>query len=327
MLKKEEIKKYFLLGCLLLLIWIIILILKPFANVLLSSFIIAYLFYPIFKVVNKYIKNKTASSILVTALSTSIIILPLSFILNALVKESIALYKSGAFVNLQELIESYLSPFITGAEINKYITDTLNKGINYLVKEATEIIISIPSRILDLAIIIFLTFYLFKEGPKLYEKIKDNLPFKEKIIDQISNEIFAIVYGLLLVAIIETVIASIGFALLNVSSPVLLGFLIGVFAFIPYVGPGAVWVPLSLFYLITKNPWTAIGIFILGGCLSLAEAFLKPKIISDKSNIHPVIVLLGVLGGLKVLGFIGLIAGPLLLSLAFTLLKEYQIVK
>ena len=129
--------------------------------------------------------------------------------------------------------------------------------------------------------------------------------------------------------------ARIGFLIFGVDSAFLWGFLSVIAAFIPFVGAAIIWVPLVLKMvlegLIVGNNtmlFMALGltlysVFIVG----TIDNILKPKIIGDKAGLHPVIVLLGVFGGLALFGFAGLIIGPLLLALFIALLRIYEIEK
>ena len=98
-----------------------------------------------------------------------------------------------------------------------------------------------------------------------------------------------------------------------------------ILSFLPVVGTSIVWVPAGILLILSEETFRGIGLLLWGGILVMnVDNFLKPRLISGKSNVHPVTVLLGVLGGLKLFGFIGLVAGPLILALLITLIRFYE---
>jgi predicted PurR-regulated permease PerM len=117
-----------------------------------------------------------------------------------------------------------------------------------------------------------------------------------------------------------------------VDNPILFGLLTIIFAFMPYVGAVVVWLPIVLLMLLNGiitgyNP-DIVSAMLLSIysiiIVSSIDNILKPKIIGDRGKIHPVVVLVGVLGGLVIMGPIGVVTGPLVLSLTFTFFEIYQ---
>src|SRR3989344_4933590 len=119
-------------------------------------------------------------------------------------------------------------------------------------------------------------------------------------------------------------VAAIGFKIIGVQAAILWAFLIGILAFIPFAGSAIVWIPIAIVNIITKAYPQAIGIIIIGLIIIAIETFLRPKIIGSRADIHPVLVLIGALGGVEILGIIGLVVGPIVLSSFFTILKDYN---
>ena len=140
---------------------------------------------------------------------------------------------------------------------------------------------------------------------------------------KVNEGIYAVVYGYVLIALVEALIAIGGFALFGVSSPLLLGGIIAVLTFIPLIGPVFVWLPLVLIRVSVNNWVAAIGILIIGLIINVIDMVIKPKIVGDRAQIHPIMVLLGIFGGLRMFGIIGVVVGPVLLALFLTLLSLF----
>jgi predicted PurR-regulated permease PerM len=139
-------------------------------------------------------------------------------------------------------------------------------------------------------------------------------------------------YGNITIAIMQGILGAIGFMIFGVPSPILWGFVMVLFALIPYFGTAVVWLPAALNlifsgYLQNNSSLTTRGIFlIVYGVLVISsiDNILKPKLIGAKANVHPILVLIGVLGGLSLFGFVGLFLGPMMLALLMTFIDIYE---
>ena len=182
--------------------------------------------------------------------------------------------------------------------------------------------------LLDFIIVIFVMFYFFKDGRRLEEYLKRKINLKKKktevIIEKIKNVVDSIVFGNLVMAAIQGTLGTIGFWILGISNPLLWGILMAFFSLIPFIGTAAIWLPASII-LLFNGMWikaiilVAYGFVIIGG----TDTVVKPILIGDKSKIHPIIILVGVLGGLSLFGMMGIILGPLILGIATTLFTTF----
>jgi predicted PurR-regulated permease PerM len=118
----------------------------------------------------------------------------------------------------------------------------------------------------------------------------------------------------------------------GVSSPLIWGIVMAFAALVPFIGTGVIWLPPALIKLVNgianNNTGQIIGgiLFILYGIIIISslDNILRPKIIGNKAKVHPVLILVGVLGGLYMLGFIGIIVGPMILALFSTFIQAYE---
>jgi predicted PurR-regulated permease PerM len=154
----------------------------------------------------------------------------------------------------------------------------------------------------------------------------------EKMIKQFNDIISATIYGAIVIAIIQGILAGIGYFIFGVSSPLVFGLLTLISAFIPFVGAALVWFPVSVSmfvsgFLVGDNAvmMKAGGLFLFCALVvSTIDNFLRPKLVGEKAKVHPLVILLGVFGGLAFFGFVGIIIGPLILTLFMASLKIYQ---
>ncbi len=320
-MEKKEFSKYYTILFLFILIYISFLIVKPFLKSILAATILAYLFHPLFKKIKGLVKNETVSALIVTILIILIILVPLTLIAKALLKESI-----GIINNFNNGPSQIISNYITE---NSWLGDAipaLTRGsVEFIKNHISEVVINLPSMLLSLLVTVFSLFYLLMSGEKLVKIIKEKLPIqkKDELVKHIGDAAFSIVYGLFITALLAFFIALIGFKIIGIESPFILSLIISLAVFLPLLAPAMVWITVATIRYLSNDLKSAVYVVILGAILTILESFLKPKIIGDRSKIHPAIILLGILGGIPTLGFVGIVAGPVILSSLIIIIKEY----
>ncbi|RMF04946.1 AI-2E family transporter [Candidatus Woesearchaeota archaeon] len=343
-------QKYFFLASFLVVVLLSAAVMFQFLSAILTGGILAYLSFPMFKWLKRKVKSKAVSGILTVVIVILIIIIPLIFTLNILSREAYnaylitreasqgALLEQGCSANSSGVyctIVSRLGSFMSETDIAFYLGEAFKKGALFLVDASSNFIFSIPSRLFELFLALFIMYYLLQDGPRLIDSFWEFVPFKKsqerKLQEKIGNVVHGVVYGQLLTSFAQGVIAGIGFFIFGLPSPVVWGILTAIAALIPMVGTAIVWGPASL-YLIIKGvvvgSWVAagrgIGLFAYGMLIvGTVDNFLKPKLISGKAKLHPALVLIGLLGGLKLMGIVGVIYGPLILGLLVTFMEIY----
>src|SRR3989344_7853986 len=308
-MEKEKFKKYFIIITAIILAVISFIIIKPFINAILAGLIATYIFHPLQKRLSSKI-NKYVAAAFITLLIILVVTIPLFFVANAIVKESISIYQANSFEGLNDLISKYLGQDLA---LNEYASSTIKDVISKIGVGASRVIFTIPSKILDFLIFLFVTFYFLLKSDIYLKNIREMIPLPDKdlFLRKIGDGIYNVVYGLLILAVVELIIAGVGFKIVGLSSPLLWALVIAFLAFIPFMGPAIIWVPFSIVRFVQGNMIQAFGIAVIGIILSIIDTFLRPHIIGSRSKIHPIIILLGVLGGLKIFGIIGLIVGPI----------------
>jgi len=178
-------------------------------------------------------------------------------------------------------------------------------------------------------LILFTMYYLFKEGDAAVEQVKALLPLSKKDKDAVFKKsrdvIYATLYGGVLVSVLQGLGGGLIFWILGIASPIFWGSAMALLAFLPVVGTPLVWIPAAI-YLFLKVSYIKAAILVIVSVFLLVfiDTFLKPMIVSGRTEIHPLLLLFSILGGMKVMGFIGIIAGPIILSLALTIIEIYK---
>jgi predicted PurR-regulated permease PerM len=183
--------------------------------------------------------------------------------------------------------------------------------------------------ITNLTIMLFVLYYMLYYGREIERMLNRIIPLKQQNINMLASEtkkmIKANALGIPLISIIQGLTATLGYFIFGVNEWPLWGFLTGVLAFFPVVGTMIVWVPLVIYTYATGQTWPATGlllycIIIVGQIDYVARITLMKRI----GDVHPVTTILGVIVGLGLFGFIGLVFGPLLISYLLLLFKIYM---
>jgi predicted PurR-regulated permease PerM len=331
-------------------IFLVFLVIRPFIGALLASVFLAYIFYPIYKWFNKHIKVKWLSALLVSLIVILILVLPLFFVLNTLTREAYVSYITSKqkILGVGDMLKncpnnnslcnfvSYIGDFLDEPKVKYQLQTTVERLTSYIIDSASNLVFSIPRFILNFFVMVFVMFYLFKDGPMFISHVQRLLPlkdiYKRHLFEKFGKVTHAILYGHIVVAVIQGFLGGIGFFLFGVNSPLIWGIIMAFAALIPFIGTGLVWFPPALLRIVngvlTGDKFMTLGgvLFMLYGLLivSSIDNIIRPKIIGDRAKVHPTLILVGVLGGIYLLGVVGLIVGPLILALFITFVKAYE---
>lgn len=332
--------RYLLTALFVVFLFLSYLLIKPFLLSILTGLFLAYVFYPLYKKLNKWVKNKNLSAFVMSILIILLITVPVYFMFVAVNKEINIIYLVGQQkISAASLMSdncpegNFLCENIKDSSyyirLIYYADESLEKMRSWVDERTTTFLFSLPGRILDIIITIVLMFFIFRDTDVFIRKTKEFLSLKrhqeEPLLKQTSDTVFAVIYGNVVIAIIEGVLGGLGFWAVGIASPVLWGVMMTLLALIPIIGAGLVYIPAAIILMFTGSVGAGIFILLYGIILISGIDFLvKPLVIGRRSNIHPIVILLGVLGGIALLGPIGVVYGPLILALLFSFFQIYK---
>jgi predicted PurR-regulated permease PerM len=289
-----------------------------------TLYILSRGWYRYLTVKKKWNKNLTATVFILSFLV--VIGLPVYLIINLLSPKI-----SNLFSHSEEVIQGIKSVSAqvkewTGQELftDSNVADLQKRIANFFPAflNSTAMIVT------NLAMMLFVYFFMLTNGVKMERSFDYFLPLHEKNIDILGQETISVVranaIGIPLISFIQGVFAMIGYWIFGINEFVLWGFITGVFAFFPIVGTTLIWGPLVVFLFSQGNTGQGIGLLIFsllvtGNVDYLARVTLMKKL----GDVHPLITVLGVIVGLSLFGFWGFIFGPLLVSYFLLLFKIY----
>jgi len=209
---------------------------------------------------------------------------------------------------------------------------TFEKTLNSIVEKLTSILPALfnntANLLSNLVITLFLLYYMLCSGSAMEKALFKMIPLKEENKILLATEtkitIKSNAIGIPLISLIQGFTAGIGYLIFGVSDVFLWGFLTGIFSFLPILGTMIVWVPICIFMYATGNTAMAIGLALYSLIVTgNIDYFARMAIMKKLGDVHPVITLFGIILGLNLFGFIGLIFGPLLLNYIIVLFKIY----
>ncbi len=173
-------------------------------------------------------------------------------------------------------------------------------------------------------------YYIFRDGERLKSYISDLLPFpagqQEVLVNKFREMGRAVILGNGLSGIIQGILGGTGFFVFGLGSPILWGTVIGVMAFIPIIGASIVFVPASIILYVQGKAGLAVGYLVYNASYSIImEYVVKPRLIGKGMKMNPLLVFIGVLGGLKLFGVLGVIYGPLIMTIFLALAEIYRL--
>ena len=316
------------------------LMLRPFIGVLEWAAVLVIVFYPVHKRLAKKIKRRGLSALISSLVVIFIVLLPLTFLTIALANE-LADAGRNLPVHVKQLMESQ-APFagrvskwiqdhaaVETQRSQEFIAEQLKNGGAVLLGQSLGLMENILRGILKTFFVIFTMYYLFRDGDKIVKVLPAVLPLEksqsEAIIARASQVVSAGVYGVVTIAMIQGLLGGLAFWILGVPSPVLWAVLMTFVCMIPIAGSFFVWLPISIYLMMTGH-WTKAIFLLLWGALviSTIDNFLRPKLIKNQTRLHELFVFFSVLGGMSVFGLLGIVLGPVVLAVTLGLLNTFS---
>ena len=310
-----------------------ILIIRPILVSILWGLILAYIFHPLYNFVLNKVKEKNISTLIVLLLIIFLLFVPIWFLLPTISKQIFDVYSSFQALDISELFQEILPGLAASpafqTEVISLISSFVSKIISSLSTSFSGILLDLPLIALQIVVILFTFFFALRDGNKLKEYMKDISPFSKSfekdLLKEFKNITNAVIFGQIVTGVVQGLLTGIGLFVAGVPHSLLLTAIAILAAIIPVVGAWLIWVPASIYLLMSGNAAAGIGLLLYGALLiSWVDNILRIWIVSRKSSLSSVIVLIWMIGGLIVFGIIGLIIGPLVLSYLIILLNQYK---
>ncbi len=315
--------------------------LQPFA----FAVILAVVFYPVHEWVRRVTRQGPGWGALISTLALLLLFAIPSFIIVTLAANEAL--SAAHYLTRRSAEEGGFSVFLTAlaaqplaflgrfVDLSRYdlraiITDNAQKVSVGMVGFGAAILGNLARFIVNALITFVILFFLFREGKDWAYRAGKLLPLSPaqvaRLYQNISDTIIANVYGILTVGLAQGILTGIGMRIVGMPSSLLLGLGAGFASIIPVVGSALVWAPIALYLLFTGAVWKGVFLFLWGTLVvSAIDNVIRPLVVGGRVELHPIVLVFFILGGVEVFGFIGLFLGPVVASVlaaVFGMLRE-----
>lgn len=317
-------------------------IFKPFLASLALAAVFAVVLTPLYKRILRRLGNRESIASLATVVVCVICVLvPVSLLSVQVFEESKSLYfslvsGSGAGSVLTSAIQNVgrqANSFFPGAEqffvsFSNNLDVYARQGLEWLINHLGRALSSISLLLINLFVFMIALYYLLRDGKRLKQSIVSLSPLAdvddEMIFGRLKMAVNSVIIGNLTIALIQGFLTAVGLTIFGVPNSILWGTIASVAALVPGFGTVLVILPAVLYLVFVGNIAQAIGLVVWGAlAVGLVDNLLGPKLIGRGIRLHPLFILLAVLGGIALFGPIGIFLGPLTLSLLFAFITIY----
>ena len=318
-------------------------VLTPFWGALAWSICLAVLLAPLQDALTRRLGGRPgAAAGLLTALTPFVVFAPLALVGVAFVDQGrrlvFALQRSPWRIDADTLgrIGEYpvIGPIITravalldldGAQVSDWMVGLGQSLLRLAADIGSSLVLNVLSTTLAFMLMLFLLFFMLRDGRTMLQRMMNLIPLdgahRDRLTKLVADTTRAVVYGSGLTALIQGALTGIGFALTGLPSPVVFGVLAALFSLLPAGGTALIWIPAVLALAGMGRNGAALFMLAWGVLISVSDNFLRPLLVSKQAHVPTLAVFVGVVGGAAAFGGVGLILGPVLLTLITALLQ------
>lgn len=317
-------------------------ILKPFLSVLLWASVLTLVFYPAHAWWLRRLGRPSLAAFVSTMLVITTIIVPVVLVSSAVIRQlqGVATTAQGQVTamiadpaqteRLQELFAlAYEYLGVEEAQVREGLQQAATNASQFLVQGTVNVLGGALGFVLSTFFVMFTMYYLFKDGPRAAEAMRDLLPLGQergnRLVARTADIISASVYGVVVIAIVQGTLGGLMFWVLGLPSPLVWGVVMVVFATIPMLGTFVVWVPAAIFLAVSGHVVKAVVLTVWGALvIGMVDNFLRPRLVGQRAQMHELLIFFSVLGGLQVFGVLGILLGPVVVALALGMLEAFR---
>jgi predicted PurR-regulated permease PerM len=309
---------------------------SPFFGAILWGLVAAIVFAPVnARLVMRMPGRRNSAAALTLLLIIAIVIVPAAIIGSLLIDEAVSTYSLiqskqidfGKLVldvqnGLPTWVMETLERFGLGdvATAQKKLEGFVTAGLRIVAGQAVDVGQGAFSFILGLGIMLYLAFFLLRDGRTLSRRIGEAVPMhpdqRRDLFQKFTTVIRATIKGSIIVAAVQGVIGGVVFALLDIRGALLWGVVMGVLSLVPAIGTGLIWVPVAIYLFATGALWQGVVLVLCGVLvIGMVDNVLRPILVGKDTRMPDYVVLISTLGGISVMGINGFIVGPVIAAM------------
>lgn len=311
-------------GFLLLLIAVLLLLsywlVEPFLQYFLMAGLLAFVLFPLQQRLEPRVGAGIASFLLILG-SFITLIVPFLVIIALVAEDAAALAQQAGETDVElGQVEGLIATY-TGQEIDiaQQASSYAENAAQIALGSATGVLGAATDVLVGVAIAVFVLFFLLKDGDSLLAWLYTMIPLpgdvRAELTERLEAITWAVLLGHVLVAFVQGAVAGIGLFVTGIPNAAFWTFMMIILALLPIIGAFIIWGPASVYLVATGEPLFGAALFVYGAIVvSVTDEFLRPVIVDRYASINPSVILVGVVGGLYLVGFMGLFIGPVIVG-------------
>ena len=338
---EKSLERWFVMLLLAVVLAVVYFMLRPYLAVIFLAAVMAVIFEPVHIRLVDRLRSPSLSAFITLLVVIALVLLPLTIFGSQLVQEAAGMlsymtsYTGGnGLAEIVGYVNALVDRITPGAGLEATSIARFAQGaLSWFVDSAGAVFAGLAKFALNTVLFLLLFFYLVRDGARLKQRLVVLSPLSDthekEVLDTLGRAIHSVVRGSLVIALVQGLVAAVGFTLFQVPNPALWSGALVISSFVPTIGTALVQVPIVLYMLLSGHLPQAIGLAIwAAAAVGLVDNFLGPHVIGRGTRLHPLLTLFSVLGGIGLFGPIGLLAGPVIMSLLVALLHVYlQVVR
>jgi predicted PurR-regulated permease PerM len=313
---------------------------SPFLAPMIWAVILALATYPAYDALLERFQGRTTlAALAMTVLITAAIVIPTVSLSSVVSRESVSLY-------------GHVTDMVRSGRVNRMVEDLRQSGPGRWVEsidrrleidwpqivqriadamssQVTAFARNVAVFLLDLLLMLFTIFFVFRDGSAMQRTLRDLIPMdaehKDAVFHRLYETLSAVMRGMLATALVQGILTGLGLYVLGVPYAAFLGVVAGMFALIPLVGPGVVWLPAAIYLWVIGESVRATILVVYGTfAIGAVDNFVRPLLIGGAARLPTLFLFFGMLGGLQVYGFLGIFLGPVLLAIVMAFVDIYR---
>jgi predicted PurR-regulated permease PerM len=336
---RQQANTWFLFALATLALYLSYLVAQPFLNAIFAAVVLTVVFHPLHTKVHSSVRRSNLAATISTILVILVVAIPACVLGVVATRELGDLYRSlseksaaqgGISAYMMHVLEvpvRILGKYVdlSRLDVRSTLLGWVDAASRYLVGVSGRAVSNVLSLLLEIVVVFFTLFFLFRDGKWIQRHVTSVLPLtpeqSNRLVSRVNETIVASVYGGIAVGLAQGLLTGLALWVLGWPSPVLWGLLAALASLIPFVGTGLVWAPAAAVFAMGGH-WIKALILLGWGAAVIAQidAVVRPYIVSGRAKLHNLLIFFALLGGVKAFGFMGIFIGPVIVSVTIVLL-------
>ncbi|MBI2013694.1 MAG: AI-2E family transporter [Candidatus Colwellbacteria bacterium] len=341
-MSRDKAQILFFLGLLAIALGLSFVTVRPYVFGLIFALVSAVIFYPVFKGIKKIVRWESLASLITITLFLAIVIIPTGFFSAQVIQEVRSAYNYFTGTTEGVLALSQVENFINTNILERFFgiqpetegtfffnfKGYVRTAFDWFLENFGSFASGAAKTAVNIVVFLFAFFYLLKDGHKVRRAVVKLSPLADKydqeILSRITSAIHAVIRGSIVIALVQGMLAWIGFTIFGVPSPTLWASGVVMAALIPAIGTSFITIPAVAFLFLQGSIISAVGLLVWAlFAVATIDNLLYPHLVGKGARIHPFFILLFAVGGISAFGPMGFVIGPVLLSLLIALVHIY----